>query len=185
MWLFLREREDLLRSPMRLLHVAPEPQLRRRLRGLPDVSYVCGDLSRGLADTVLDIRAMPYPDETFDAIICNHVLEHVPEDRQAMGEIRRVLRPHGWAILQVPLNANRGETDEDPGIVDPAVRTARFGQADHVRVYGRDYARRLAEAGFEVSEEPGPPGLGAAERERFRLAEGEVVFLCRRAPRPA
>lgn len=182
-WLFLRDHGDLLTSPMRLLHVAPEPQLRRRLRGLSGVSYLCGDLARGMADTVIDIRSMPFPDETFDGIICNHVLEHVPEDRQAMAELRRVLRRDGWAILQVPLDPRRERTDEDPTILDPAVRTRRFGQADHVRIYGRDYAGRLAEAGFEVSEEPGPPGITAADRDRHRLAEEEVIFLCR--PRAA
>jgi SAM-dependent methyltransferase len=179
LWVFLRARPDLLTPPLRLLHVAPEPQLQRRLRSFPGIAHVSGDLSSPLADVSLDIRAMPYPDATFDAIICNHVLEHVPEDRQAMREIRRVLDPDGWAILQVPVDRCRERTDEDPSVTSPSARARRFGQADHVRVYGLDYPSRLAEAGFDVSEEPGPGGLTAADRDRFRLRDGDVIYFCR------
>jgi SAM-dependent methyltransferase len=110
------------------------------------------------------------------------VLEHVPEDQQAMREIRRILSPAGWAILQVPVDQTRALTDEDPTITDRAVRAVRFGQADHVRLYGRDYAARLTAAGFDVSEEPGPPGLTSSDVDRFRLRHGDVIYLCRARP---
>jgi SAM-dependent methyltransferase len=183
LWLFLRSRSDLLAPPCRILHIAPEPQLEHRLRGLSGVKYVSGDLSSARADEVVDIRSMTFADGSFDGVICNHVLEHVPEDQQAMREIHRVLSPGGWAILQVPMDPKRAVTDEDPTITDRAVRAVRFGQADHVRVYGRDYAARLTAAGFAVSEEPGSPDLTSGDLDRFRLRQGDVIYLCR--PRPA
>jgi SAM-dependent methyltransferase len=182
LWLFLRSRSDLLAAPCRILHIAPEPQLERQLRGLPGVKYVSGDLSSARADVVVDIRSMTFAPGSFDGVICNHVLEHVPEDQQAMREIHRVLSPGGWAILQVPVDQRRAVTDEDPTITDRAVRAVRFGQADHVRVYGRDYAARLTAAGFDVSEESGPSDLTSSDVDRFRLRQGDVIYFCR-APR--
>ena len=88
---------------------------------------------------------------TFDVVVCNHVLEHVPEDRKAMRELQRILKPGGWAVLLVPFDQDRAVTYEDWAIVDPDERERAFGQFDHVRVYGRDYVDRLSDAGFEVS----------------------------------
>lgn len=177
-WLFLSRRRKLLEGARRLLHVAPEAVLAARLREVPGLRTVSADLARA-ADLRLDVTALPFPDASFGAVLCNHVLEHVADDRGALRELRRVLRPGGWALLQVPLDPQRAETLEDDGTLDPQERTRRFGQPDHVRVYGRDYAHRLREAGFAVSEHHLAAELGPAESRRRGLDPAELLHLCR------
>jgi SAM-dependent methyltransferase len=128
------------------LHVAPEEGLAARLRELP-IDYLSTDLESPLAMRHDDVTALPDPDGSFDVVICNHVLEHIPDDRAAMRQIRRVLRPGGFAVLQHPIRAH-AETFEDWTVVTPQDRLHLFGQEDHVRVYGRDFVDRLREAGF-------------------------------------
>ncbi len=125
-----------------------------------------------------DITDIPYPDETFDVIYASHVLEHVPDDRRAMREIRRVLRTGGWAVLLVPMFG--ATTKEDPTVIDPAERERLFGQDDHVRLYGHDgeYERRLTEAGFDVRAETFVADLGPERIRRYRLVSGEIIHLC-------
>ena len=143
LWLHL-EREPL---SGRVLHWAPEPALAQRLRSR--VEYEAADLTGGDGVAALDIQAIDRPDAHYDHVLCLHVLEHVPDDRAALHELHRVLRPGGWALLQVPLHF--GETAEDPTVTDPAERERRFGQRDHVRRYGaRDFPERVREAGFAV-----------------------------------
>jgi SAM-dependent methyltransferase len=176
-WLYLRERTALLRAPHRLLHVAPEAVFHRRLSALPTLDYVTADLASPLARDRVDVASLPYPDDHFDAILCNHVLEHVPDDRRALRELYRVLRPGGWAILQVPIQKGRAATYEDPAITDPGDRRRAFGQEDHLRIYGRDYQARLAEAGFRVRRDPFVRTLPEAEVARMGLKR-EDVFRC-------
>ncbi len=150
--LLLDRRPDLIKPGMSILHVAPEPALRRRLNTIPNVRYVGGDLDAQFGPERIDITDLAFGADTFDAVVCNHVLEHVPDDLGAMREIRRVLKPGGWALLLVPdIELGLAATDEDCSLTDPAERIRRFGQADHVRRYGRDYADRLTEAGFSVT----------------------------------
>jgi SAM-dependent methyltransferase len=177
LWLFLRERTDLLDGPHRLLHLAPEPVFHRRLSVLPGLDYVTADLDSPLARDRVDVTALPYADDSFDAILCNHVLEHVPDDRRAMRELHRVLRPGGWAILQVPIRSGRATTYEDPTVTGPAERRRAFGQEDHVRIYGRDYEERLAEAGFRVRRDRFVRELPDAQVTRMGLKR-EDVFFC-------
>jgi SAM-dependent methyltransferase len=162
LWLWLRRHADLRGA--RVIHFAPEAPIERRLRAeVPD--YVTADLEPGGADLQLDLQALDLPDAGYDVVLCVHVLEHVPDDAAAMRELRRILRPGGWGIVQVPIL--RGMTDEDPAITDPAERLRRFGQADHVRVYGRDFGDRLRAAGFELDVQHFRPP--AAECARFGL----------------
>jgi SAM-dependent methyltransferase len=151
-YLYLVHKTNVLRrtQPTTVLHVAPERSLRQILRSHPYLDYRTADLQPGKADTTLDITQIPYPAETFDLIICNHVLEHILDDRQAMGELYRVLRPDGLAILQVPLALKLATTYEDPSCTEPEARMQAFGQKDHVRIYGRDYGQRLESVGFVV-----------------------------------
>ena len=114
----------------------------------------------------------------FDAVICNHVLEHVPDDRAAMRELRRILRPGGIAVLMVPFRPDR-QTYEDPTIVDPEQRTAVFGQFDHVRLYGSDYLDRLREAGFEVDGDLYWKSLDEDEVVRYGLQRDEYLIIGR------
>lgn len=179
LWLFLLEETDLLRAPHRMLHVAPEACLEWRLRRRPALEYLSADLEPGMADVVMDITDIDLPDGSFDVVYAGHVLEHVPDDRRAMRELRRVLDPGGWAVLQVPMWGE--ETREDLTVTDPAERTRLYGQPDHVRMYGRDgeVRRRLEAAGFSVEVHDVATTLPPAVRERYRLRAGEDIFLCR------
>ncbi|HRH70368.1 MAG TPA: methyltransferase domain-containing protein [Flavobacteriales bacterium] len=178
-WLFLKER-GALRSGLRILHVAPESCLRDKLRSLPQVEYIAGDKHEpgyayppGTMD--LDVTELPFPDGRFDLILCSHVLEHVPDDRTAMRELYRVLAPGGLGILMVPIALGNAVTEEDPGITDPQERLRRYGQFDHVRLYGRDYVDRLAHAGFIVTEDAMTERLSPEDVFRFGLLRSEVV----------
>jgi SAM-dependent methyltransferase len=164
---------------MSLLHLAPEHSIERLLRGLPQLAYTTADIASPLADERFDITAIPRADESFDAIICSHVLEHVDDDRAAMRELRRVLRPGGWAIVMVPVDDTRAETYEDPTITEPAERRRAFHQEDHVRVYGRDFPERLRAAGFEVTLDDFAFRLDAAARRRYG-ASAAPIPVCRR-----
>jgi SAM-dependent methyltransferase len=180
LWLYLDRHPDMTRRGISVLHVAPEPILSRRLRGIPGVSYRGGDLTAEFGPERIDVTQLQFEDASFDAVVCNHVLEHVPDDRLAMRELARVLRPDGWALLQVP-DVDAPVTDEDPAVTDPDERKRRFGQADHVRRYGWDYVERLQQAGFAV-EVASPDQFLPEERiERFRLrkfGELEPIFVC-------
>jgi SAM-dependent methyltransferase len=189
LWLYLTERTNLLSSKCSLLHFAPERAYARLLKPGPDLRYVTADLDSPLAVDKVDIMDMPYADGSFDAVLCNHVLEHVDDDRLAMREIRRVLRPGGWAILMTPIDGTRATTLEDPAITTRADRHRVFGQSDHVRLYGRDFATRVAEAGFAVRtdryvEQLDPElvsrcGLRREDDEAFR---DEDIFFCVAGP---
>ena len=165
----------------RVLHVAPDRSLRDRLQATPGITYIAGDKKEpgysyppGTVD--LDVTALPFAEDHFDLLICSHVLEHVPDDRTAMRELFRVLRPGGTAILLVPMS-DRPTTDEDPTVTDPQERQRRFGQRDHVRLYGRDYFDRLRAAGFTVSAERAGALWPAADVFRFGLKADEELVL--------
>lgn len=148
-WIFIQRETSLLRgSSPKVLHVAPEACFESLLRTHLGSSYLTADISNPRAMVKMDITSIQFEDETFDVILCSHVLEHVDDDRRAMREFFRVLKQDGWAILLVPISSER--TFEDPTITAPAERLRLFGQKDHVRRYGPDYVDRLREAGFHV-----------------------------------
>jgi ubiquinone/menaquinone biosynthesis C-methylase UbiE len=134
-----------------VLHFAPEKLIQAKLRVLPNLEYVSADLTSPLADRTVDITDIPFPDNTFDIIFCSHVLHYIVDDRQAMRELYRVLRPGGWTLLLVPFRPDR-DTDEDPS-APPEERAVRFGAEEHLRSYGKDYLDRLRSAGFEIETE--------------------------------
>jgi SAM-dependent methyltransferase len=179
-WLHLTRRTDLFAGPRRLLNVAPEQALQEKLRGLPHLDYLSIDLESPLAMRRMDLTRLDLPDASFDAILCNHVLEHVPDDRRAMRELYRVLKPGGWAILQTPVDMERTTTDEDPSVTEPKERLRRFGQADHVRTYGRDFFDRLRSAGWRVTQEEVPSLFTPAEIDRYALDPTEALIIGRR-----
>lgn len=170
-YLFLQEYKAKLRGA-KVLHFAPEEILAGYLRECASL-YVSTDLMRTGVDMLADITRLPYADGTFDAIICVHILEHIPNDSAAMAELRRILRPGGIALLQVPLDPNRQTTYEDWSITDPAERRLHFGQEDHVRWYGMDYYDRLRAAGFRVKLQTYPESIG----RRHGLMSEDLV-LC-------
>jgi len=178
-YLYLREKTDLLDGrPKRLLHVAPEPQLSRLFQTVKNLDYLSADLRSPRAMVKMDVTAIQFPDDSFDVIYCSHVLEHVPDDRKAMREFYRVLKPGGWAVLLVPITADA--TFEDPTITSPEERLRLFGQRDHLRRYGPDYKDRLAEAGFSVTVEGYVRELDEATVRRFGLLASEDVYVCRK-----
>jgi SAM-dependent methyltransferase len=181
-WLYLRDHTDLLQKPARVLHVAPEPVLRRHLAAVPGIDYVCGDREAGVGDHRLDVTRLPFEDESFDVILCNHVLEHVPDDHRAMGELYRVLRTGGWAVLQTPLDGKRSETFEDPAVTTPEQRERVYGQHDHVRIYGLDLYDRLRGAGFVLELNYAARDLPPEEVARYGVPANQPVMVCRKAP---
>jgi SAM-dependent methyltransferase len=142
------------------------------------INYLSADLSAPSAIVKMDITDIQYPDNTFDVIYCSHVLEHIPDDRRAMREFYRVLKPDCWAILHVPITANR--TFEDPAVIDPKERERLFGQFDHVRRYGPDYKDRLMEAGFSLTVDGFVRELDNRTVRRFGLMRDEDVYFCRK-----
>jgi SAM-dependent methyltransferase len=180
-WLWLRCSTDLLRAPHRVLVVAPEPFLQDALRARPNLEYLSVDLDSPLAMRRMDVTRLDLPDASFDVVFCSHVLEHVPDDRAAMRELRRVLRPGGWAVLQTPVDTARALTEEDAAVTGAAERLRRFGQADHARIYGRDFFERLRASGWEVERIAFARGLPPGEAQRYGLDREEELILGRRA----
>lgn len=176
-WLYLKRHTALFSAPLKVLHFAPEQAFYSRFRRLKNLDYTTTDLNSPLADVKADICALPFEDNSYDMIICNHVLEHIPEDRKAMSELLRVLKPGGLAILQVPYQADRLETFQDDSITNAQQRAEIFGQYDHVRVYGIDYFDRLRSIGFRVEAFDIAQELDAAAIERYGLAPGELIPL--------
>ncbi len=176
LWLYLTRETDLFRHPARILHIAPEVCLMKRLRRCA-ADYTTADLESPLADLHFDVQRIPLPDAFCDVLICNHLLEHVADDRQAMREFYRILRPGGWGVLLSPVDRSRAVTFEDDSITDPAERTRIFGQYDHRRIYGRDYGDRLREAGFEVEEIDYAARFSERERQLYALPEDWIYVV--------
>jgi len=176
LWLWMRERTDLFGRNISILHWAPEYALQRSLSQLPNAFYVSADLEGDEAMQHMDITDVPFKDDAFDLIVCVHVLEHVPDDRRAMREMVRVLRPGGMALLLVPIVLEQA-THEDPAIVEPEDRERHYWQADHVRLYGGDFKDRLAEEGFEVTVDGWIRTLDQATLDRHGLFPLEDVYV--------
>ncbi len=161
-----------------MLHVAPEPFFAQRFDAVPNLDYLSADLLRPNAMVKMDITDIQYPDASFSVIYCSHVLEHVPDDRKAIGEFFRVLRPGGWALLNVPIS---GETTyEDPSITDPAEREKHFGQWNHVRVCGRDYIERMRNAGFDAETLRGRDLATESECRRIGFGMNNQLQFCKK-----
>lgn len=175
-WLLLQRRVLRDRMPRRILHIAPEEALGARFRRVPGVLYVATDLYAPDVTLRADIVRLPHCDAAFDLVYCSHVLEHIPDDQAAMRELRRVLQVGGIALILVPIWDR--PTFENPAITDPLERERLFGQHDHVRWYGLDVQKRLADAGFTVDAVHAADIADAAEIDRFGLDAGEIIFLC-------
>ena len=185
LWLWLVRESDIGRGAMalpKMLHIAPEVALMRKFRKMyastPD-RYVTADLESPLADMHFDVQQIPLEAESFDAIICNHIMEHVEDDHKALSELHRILRRGGWGVILSPVELEREKTFEDDTITDPAERTRIFGQYDHRRIYGRDYAARLREAGFEVYDIDYKNELSKAEQELYALPADHLYIVCK------
>nr|WP_299385239.1 class I SAM-dependent methyltransferase [Allomuricauda sp.] len=177
LWLYLQNETDFFSKPTKLLHFAPEQAFYKRFKQLKNIDYTTTDLNSPLADVKADICDLPFKDNSFDVILCNHVLEHIPDDTKAMTELYRVLKPGGWGIFQIPQDLDRDKTFEDDSITDKKERTKIFGQYDHVRIYGRDYFNKLRSVGFHVEEVEYASQLNSETVEKYRLAKREIIPL--------
>jgi len=177
LYFYLQNCTNLFQDTLTVLHFAPDA-LERKLRVSPNLTYISADLEDARAMRKIDITAIPFADQTVDVILCSHVLEHVLDDSKAMSELCRILKPGGWAILQVPINLDSATTFEDPSIVDPKERERLFGQYDHVRIYGRDYVTRLEQAGFTVRQDEYAHTLDPSFIQKHGLYSDEAIFFC-------
>ncbi|MHC1703598.1 MAG: class I SAM-dependent methyltransferase [Tenuifilaceae bacterium] len=179
-WLYLKEKTDFFTNQKRVLHIAPEYCFIKPFKGLKNLDYITADLISPWADVRFDVQAIPFPDSNFDVVICNHVLEHVDDDRKAMSELLRVLKPSGFGIFQVPLDYSIDVTLEDKSINTPELREKHYKQRDHLRLYGKDYAKRLREVGFDVTEDNYVQTLPSDLVERYALPKDEILYICRK-----
>ena len=179
MWLFLREKTDFFTAKLRVLHIAPEHCFIERFEALHNLDYISADIESPLAKVKMDVHDIPFPDNSFDVVFCNHVLEHVTDDLKACSEFNRVLKPTGWGILQSPVY-NLEKTLEDNSITDAAERERIFGQRDHVRKYGKDYAARLRKSGIKIEENHFVKELESALVSKYALPIDETIFVCRK-----
>lgn len=189
LWLYFKDKTDLYRTDQKvsLLHFAPEEPFFNAFSQNGNMEYHPCDIdpttyrfnSRTRVEKV-DITHIPYSDNTFDVVLCNHVLEHIPDDKLAMSELHRVLKKGAWAILLVPIDANREHTYENSSLQTPKEREVAFGQSDHVRIYGQDYMERLQQAGFEVSEDAFINSFSPEDQYRYGLLDSELIYFCRK-----
>lgn len=175
LWLYLKNETDFFSAKKKMLHFAPEQAFYKRFKKMKHLDYVTTDLNSPLADVKADICDLPFKDNEFDIILCNHVLEHIPDDTKAMQELFRVLKVGGMGVFQIPQDLNRKTTFEDNSITDKKERAKIFGQYDHVRIYGQDYFDKLRSIGFKVTEEDYTSTLTEADIVRFCLAKGEII----------
>lgn len=175
LWLYLKNETGFFTKNLKVLHFAPEQAFYKRFREMKNLDYTTTDLESPLADVKADICKLPFDDNSFDIILCNHVLEHIPDDTKAMQELYRVLKVGGMGILQIPQDLARETTFEDDSITDKKERAKIFGQYDHVRVYGRDYFDKLRSIDFKVDEVDYTSTLTEEEITRYCLAKGEII----------
>ncbi len=181
LWLYLQDRTDFFEKPASFLHVAPEQCFMKPFEKMHGEGYITADLESPLAKVKMDIHEIPFEENTFDIVMCNHVMEHVDNDIRAMAEIFRVLKPGGWAIMQVPFFSPIPDvTQEDKSIVKPSEREKAYGQDDHVRLYGKDYADRIRSVGFEVREDHYAEELGPELIRKYALPPREIIYFSRK-----
>ena len=173
-WLYLKEKTNFFSAQLDVLHIAPEPCFMKRFEKQHGEKYITADIESPLAKVKMDIHQIPFSENIFDVVICNHVLEHVQDDIKAMSEIRRVLKPGGWAIMQVPFFSPVPDvTFEDTTITDPQEREKFFGQNDHVRMFGKDYSKRIERAGLKAVEDD----FAKVQPEKYGLQRAEIIYI--------
>lgn len=180
-WLYLQEKTNFFQTKLNVLHIAPEPCFMKRFEKLHGNTYITADIESPLAKVKMDIHQIPFGENHFDVVLCNHVLEHVENDIKAMTEIKRVLKPGGWAILQVPFFSPVPDvTFEDASITDPREREKIFGQDDHVRMFGKDYSKRIERAGLKAEANKFASELGETSAFRNGIEKNEILYIGRK-----
>ncbi|MBU6149164.1 MAG: methyltransferase domain-containing protein [Verrucomicrobia bacterium] len=179
-WLFIKMKTKIgEKPPEKTLHIAPEKMLEKKLRTLINKTYLSADLLDPSTDIRMDITNIQYPDNFFDLIICNHVLEHIEDDQRAIREMKRVLTKKGLAILTVPISGAR--TYEDKQIQSQCDRLRAFGQEDHVRIYGSDFFLCLKKEGFKVKKISRESFLNPQQCKKMRITSASgYLFICQK-----
>jgi SAM-dependent methyltransferase len=178
LWLYLKNETDFFINPKKVLHIAPEQCFLKLFKQQQNLQYTTADLFSPIADVKADICDLPFENNSFDVVFCNHVLEHIVDDSKAMSELYRVLKPNGMGIFQIPQDLNLAKTYEDFSITSKEERKKHFGQYDHVRVYGKDYFERLNTAGFKVTEIDYSKTLSEELITKYCLVKGEILPVC-------
>lgn len=183
LWLYFDNNIQLFdKKDMKILHFAPEGVFFNRFSIDDNIDYWPVDINpqQGKIRKVVDITNITFADDSMDMIICNHVLEHIPDEKKAISELYRVLNPNGVAVLSVPIRMNRETTLENPEWNTPELRLKYYGQEDHVRIYGRDFADHLRAANFSVEVVDVSKEYSEEEMIRYGLKKGEQIYLCRK-----
>ena len=180
LWLYLKNETSFFKAKLKVLHFAPESALMNQFKKLKNLSYETVDLNSPIADIKADICDLPFLDNSYDFILCNHVLEHIIDDDKAMRELYRVLKKNGVGIFQVPIDYNRDTTFEDFSVTNKKERNKLFGQYDHVRIYGLDFFDRLQKAGFSVERCEYTSKLSKEDIVKFCLPKKEIIPICRK-----
>ena len=180
LWLYLQNETQIFKKKFKVLHVAPEQAFYKKFIKLNNLDYVTFDMNSPIAKIKGDICNLPFSENQFDFILCNHVLEHVNDDIAAMLELFRVLKKNGVAILQVPIDLTKNKTYEDSKITDKKERMKAFGQYDHVRIYGKDYFERLEKSGFKVEKNFYSKNFSDEEIYKYGINKNEIIPICRK-----
>jgi len=181
MWLFLQSKTNFFSSDkLDLLHIAPEQCFLPLFKKQKNLNYLTGDLESPIADIHFDLHEIPLEGNRFDVVFCNHVMEHVKDPIRCMSELYRVMKPNGWAIMQVPQDHERELTYEDPNITSPEEREKHFWQKDHLRLFGKDYPNWLEKAGFQVEDYPVTDLFNDDEITQYRLQKSEILYLAKK-----
>jgi len=178
LWLYLQNETDFFSAQKKVLHIAPEQCFLKQFKQLKNLDYITADLYSPIADVKADICNLPFKNNDFDVVLCNHVLEHIDDDKKAMSELYRVLKPNGFGIFQIPQDLTREKTYEDFSITSPKERAKHFGQYDHVRIYGKDYSNKLRNIGFKVEEINYSKKLGSKLVYKYCLTNNEILPVC-------
>ncbi len=180
MWLFLKNKTNFFTDNLKFLHIAPEYCFIKIFKGMKNLDYLTADLISPWADVKMDVHDIPFEENTFDVVICNHVLEHVDDADKVMKEFYRVMKTGGWGIFQVPIDYNNSLTIEDRSVTDPRERERLYWQSDHLRLFGRDYGNKLTAAGFKVTESNFINEIDPKLVERYALDKNEIVYYCQK-----
>lgn len=178
LWLYLKDETDFFSLNLKVLHIAPERAFEKLFKSLSNIDYINADINSVLTMVKMDITSIAYEDNLFDVILCVHVLEHIENEIKALGELYRVLKPGGWAIIQVPIDPMRQKTFSDPKIISPKEKARAYGRRDHVRLYGLDYQNRLKKAGFKVKVINYSDELGLEKIKKYGLTKSRNIYFC-------
>ena len=177
LWLYLKKETDFFNSNNKILHFAPEQCFHKFFKSFFK-NYTTTDLNSPIVDIKADICNLPFNDNSFDYILCNHVLEHIYDDEKAMKEIYRVLNKNGIAILQVPIDINSNYTHDGRDINNKKYRNKLFGQYDHLRMYGLDYFKKLKNIGFKVKNENYLSNMSQDDKDKYSLHNAGSIPIC-------